>query len=59
MGRNALMQVGEEIANYLRVEIQNTKELLLTTSQNPDKLRDIINRTSEMNWSLQVLVIKQ
>jgi E3 ubiquitin-protein ligase BOI-like protein len=52
MGRNALMQVGEEIAHYLRVEIQNTKELLLTTSQNADKLRDIIKRTSEMNYQL-------
>ena len=52
MDRNALIQAGEEISQYLREEIHNARELQQTISQNTDELRDIIRRTSEMKYQL-------
>ena len=52
MDRNALIQACEEIDHNLCAQIQNTMELHQIISQHTDGLRDIIRRTSEMNYQL-------
>ena len=52
MDRNALIQACEEIDHNLCAQIQNTMELHQIISQQTDGLRDIIRRTSEMNYQL-------
>ena len=52
MDRNALIQACEEIDHILCAQIQNTMELHQIISQHTDGLRDIIRRTSEMNYQL-------
>ena len=54
MDRNALIQACEEIDHNLCAQIQNTMELHQIISQHTDGLRDIIRRTSEMNYQLFV-----
>ena len=54
MDRNALIQACEEIDHNLCAQIQNTMELHQIISQHTNGLRDIIRRTSEMNYQLFV-----